>query len=460
MKMNKYVISFAFFFLFIGTFIWGQNQTAEVLGFQGPLSSVEEKITFPVKEAYNYSSIKYFNEDGLLSSMESYRDGKLQSTTNYAYDASGRQTLMSTTDLTRKDWTESEYYADGTYKKDVYGGVIADPKLSTSSIYDPEGYLLEQKVYDRFGALSNSFETGKGEDYLEYVRQYYSKSGVSSIISARYTLDGRMMTQSQRGPARNSYSWKWDYFYNGDNKPVKITRFNTNYKADPDNFVWDFEYAANGTLTRIARSNNGELTEIREYSYSGTRKTGETVEYFTKLAGEIKTLGRWIYRYDFYGNLISAAYLNEQNEFTFNKKFEYAEGKRTYYEYLNDAGYTIDGNAAEFDRHGRELKTVNFVKTGLTAINEYDAGDRLAARTTYDRTGQIISADSYEYDSHGNTVDHKRYGPGGQLISEDKWTYEYDKYGNWTGKTQYVSDNGSESYDLKSSEVVRIISYY
>lgn len=148
-------------------------------------------------------AIKFYYQNGKLSSKEFYMNDKLITKTTFAYDKNGR--LTNETEKSLKN--ELVYVAD-------YSNYINDNAYTKSSIDYKDNKILEKKVQNIVNGLVIKEES----------ERYNLKSNVKYI----YSINRRLVKEIINNDEMNVYSYKFDE--NGN--PTKIFKMNNRDKGD------------------------------------------------------------------------------------------------------------------------------------------------------------------------------------------------------------------------------------
>jgi len=208
-----------------------------------------------------------------------------------------------------------------------------------------------------------------------------------------------------------------------ENSYSHLTRFNTTgYRTEYNEFL------ANDSL-------NYKIT------YTHTPKERKTeLRYFNK---ELKPTIRKTYLYDAKGNHI------DQLEYTTDGQ----QDRRYTYTYdangnmLTITGYKKDGAVSstttyQYDSKNRRtnylLETPGYANSFRKFV--YDDKGNMTEEFWYNGKGATDFRFVRSYDAQGNKIEETSYKGNGQLVGTTRYAYEYDKKGNWTKKTDFISD--------------------
>src|ERR1044071_5715636 len=95
-------------------------------------------------------------------------------------------------------------------------------------------------------------------------------------------------------------------------------------------------------------------------------------------------------------------------------------------------------------------------------VSTYDATGRKADFVAYPVEGATAPGkEEYKYDDKGNIIEMTLRGNDGSVLSQEKYTYELDEFGNWKKMTTAVAiyENGTISYE-PTQVTYRTLTYY
>src|ERR1051325_4753675 len=97
----------------------------------------------------------------------------------------------------------------------------------------------------------------------------------------------------------------------------------------------------------------------------------------------------------------------------------------------------------------------------LVEITTYGIKGNRVENTSYPLPGSLVGKEEYKYDEHGNITEMTVRDERGSIISREAYTYEFDKFGNWTKMVTslVVFENG----ELKREPIevtYRTVTYY
>jgi tetratricopeptide (TPR) repeat protein len=109
----------------------------------------------------------------------------------------------------------------------------------------------------------------------------------------------------------------------------------------------------------------------------------------------------------------------------------------------------------------RDGKQVELPKS-LIEVSTYDALGRKTDSVAYPVKGASAPGkEEYKYDDKGNIIEMTLRGNDGSLLSKEKYTYEFDEFGNWKKMTAAVAvyENGIVTYE-PTEVTYRTLTYY
>ncbi len=99
--------------------------------------------------------------------------------------------------------------------------------------------------------------------------------------------------------------------------------------------------------------------------------------------------------------------------------------------------------------------------TQLVEVTTYGIKGNRIENTSYPIGGSLVGKEEYKYDERGNITEMTVRDDRGSILSREAYTYEFDKFGNWTKMVTslVVFENG----ELKREPVevtYRTVTYY
>jgi len=110
-----------------------------------------------------------------------------------------------------------------------------------------------------------------------------------------------------------------------------------------------------------------------------------------------------------------------------------------------------------------ELRKGQLVESArrLMEITTYDISGKRIENVSYPVESTSIGKEEYKYDDRGNMVEMTLRGDDGSILSKEAYTYEFDKFGNWTKMvTSLVVFEGGELKKEPTEISYRSITYY
>jgi TonB family protein len=109
----------------------------------------------------------------------------------------------------------------------------------------------------------------------------------------------------------------------------------------------------------------------------------------------------------------------------------------------------------------KDGKQVELPKS-LKEVSTYDVGGRKIDSVAYPVEGASAPGkEEYKYDDKGNVIEMTLHGNDGSVLSKQKYTYEFDEFGNWKKMTSAIAiyENGAVSYE-PTAVTYRTLTYY
>jgi len=109
----------------------------------------------------------------------------------------------------------------------------------------------------------------------------------------------------------------------------------------------------------------------------------------------------------------------------------------------------------------RDGKLLELPKSTLE-VSTYDAVGRKVDSVAYPVEGTSAPGkEEYKYDDKGNIIEMTLRGNDGSVLSKEKYTYEFDEFGNWKKMTTAIAiyENGAVSYE-PTQVTYRTLTYY
>jgi len=348
-------------------------------------------------------------------------DGTLSKLT---FDTNGRVV----TSANRRDWTTKyEYNDNGTLRK------IEIPDHGTPIEYTYDKYMNVKTITDHTGTTTFSYsENGLYLERIDYPDGRYIKYTYDTKLGVKKTIDAGRKVGGNDVP-----EYHVEYVYNafGLLKTVK-SRVNgvmvtTNeYEYYDASGLLKREIHGNGTMTEYTYVNTQSIPQsfgvlASKIEYKGTEVLAKS-EYTYDATGAVQTLttldGKWTYTYDKIGQLTKAVFVSNNTTAIPNKTLEYE--------------YDAVGNRIRTRENGGAWKDYVMVDNGM---NQYlDDG---VYTYEYDKDGNMTS--KTEKEGQKRTW-HYIWNASGQLVKQigpdDTYEYRYDALGNRTGMKKNNED--------------------
>src|SRR5690348_13177621 len=97
----------------------------------------------------------------------------------------------------------------------------------------------------------------------------------------------------------------------------------------------------------------------------------------------------------------------------------------------------------------------------LVEVTTYGVKGNRIENTTYPLAGSLVGKEEYKYDEHGNITEMTLRDNSGAILSREAYTYEFDKFGNWTKMlTSLVVFENGELKREPTEVTYRTVTYY
>ena len=109
-------------------------------------------------------------------------------------------------------------------------------------------------------------------------------------------------------------------------------------------------------------------------------------------------------------------------------------------------------------RNGKQVE----LPKSVVEVSTYDATGRKIDSVAYPVEGATAPGkEEYKYDDKGNIIEMTLRGNDGSVLSQEKYTYELDEFGNWKKMTSAIAvyENGTISYE-PNQVTYRTLTYY
>ena len=382
-----------------------------------------------IKESGEYKNIYYYGEDGCEEYQETFYNGKLDSTTTFAYDEDTGYTT----------WVEEK--ADGSKK--------------TTTVYAADNRtFLSQDIeqYDEQGNLERVIHSRRDLEAGTIIEETTDSNGTTSYtVSDSYTgkvLEEKVEVRDENGNLTESkYSHvdadtgytTTESIRNNGMKEVVVTDAEGNHVSamitSPDGSKSVQTYKDGRLISEVVTDKNGET--ISTTSITG-EKDGIT-EYTTLHADG----GKYIVRSDengkkvFEGSYGSDGYLRE-TVYKDGRPDSSIESYPNGWSFTNQYTWNADGS-----------HTIDSIaQDGYTTIYVFDQDDMKVSEECYDPQGGLISSTTYKKNSDG-TIEGTMYRNGKKYIQtyKDDILISRDEY-NSDGiiiREQTFDENGRQT---------------
>lgn len=246
----------------------------------------------------------------------------------------------------------------------------------------------------------------------------------------------------------------------GKVKSVKIDDKHR-YKKDGVNFTqWEnmfgyyYQFNTAGRYTEVQQFfGDGSLNYKTVYNQDPKTKKAE-LSLFDK---DGKPNGRKSHRFNDGGNLSEIVEYLKDGKFNRRYVFTYNDNGKTtstiYYKADSTLGSTTSWT---YSKDGREVDWQLETPGYATSYKKYryNAKGNLIEELSYDKKKEVDLRIVLSYDVQGNKIEEAKYKGLEKFLHKTTWTYEYDKAGNWTKRTQHDGDG------IEFRIEVRTIVYY
>lgn len=109
-------------------------------------------------------------------------------------------------------------------------------------------------------------------------------------------------------------------------------------------------------------------------------------------------------------------------------------------------------------RNGKQVE----LPKSVVEVSTYDAAGRKIDSVAYPVQGATAPGkEEYKYDNKGNIIEMNLRGSDGSLLSQERYTYDLDEFGNWKKMTTaiVIYENGAISYE-PTQVTYRTLTYY
>ncbi len=361
----------------------------------------------------------------------------LGNATTFAYGASGcascgggTDKLTSVTDA-NGNVTSYEYDLSGRLVKEI------DPLGNiTTFTYDAKGNLATKTDCRGYTTIYTYDQAGR-------LLTKTPKMGTGDLVTFTYASDGKILT-AQTVPFYSTtgfpYYVKYTYVYDAAGQIASVT--------DTRGRTISYQYDAAGNRTKMTAP-DGKITT---YAYDANNR----------LAALTSPSGTFSFVYDSLGRRTKLTY---PNKVATTYGYDVA-GRLTSLITKTSTGKLISSYSYTYDKAGNRISKA---EPDINYTYTYDSLDRLLKSLASVSTRN----EEYSYDGVGNrlsgpkTTTHYTYGGANELLSDGIFTYQYDKNGNMTSRSQsdnfsFYDDNrlrGNKGYDFYYDALGRRLSW-
>jgi RHS repeat-associated protein len=388
------------------------------------------------------TTTKTYDKVGNLTNVTDSQDR----TTEYSYDELNRQKTIKDAE---KGTTAYTYYNDGQIKtiQDAVNNTNNTISNTTTYTYDEVGRLSKENtalgdriygydevnnristkdrnlrttnyIYDNLNRISTETWDGTGKQFTyTYDRNSNRLSADDGSIKYNYAYDNTdLLTQVDRISGTNpTISFQYEYDKVGNlTKADELTGATVNASTA-------YTYDSRNLNSSIAQTGTGLVSKLVEFTYDAQGQTARIERYLgttPTVSPQLSTLNT----YDTYGRLTA---IEQKN-----------------------SGGVIASSLYEFDNLNRlTSETID----GVNRQIRYDKIDQV-------KTVTGSNSEAYTYDENGNRKNGGyATGVNNQLLNDGTYSYEYDKEGNRTKRTNTATgavDNYTWDYRNRLTGVI------
>lgn len=249
--------------------------------------------------------------------------------------------------------------------------------------------------------------------------------GISPVLKIEYGYDGNgsPIGRTLYGPNMKPLE-KYIYKYNPENKILDSIRYDF-YGNLTEKFSWGYDSVSHLVLkTWFKSSDSSVITTTYEYN--------EKWKLIREKLNDPRDKGpERIYTYDGMGNLVAENSLNQERGNNFSRKFSYDKKGNM----LSSAEYNPDGSL---------IKKFTY---------EYDSTGKKIREEWYNTKNIAFFSYTHLYDDKNNEIEMRGYNPSGEMEVNIQWSFEYDKFNNWTKRSRMINGSAGET-------ITRLIEYF
>ncbi len=345
----------------------------------------------------NWFYYDYINNDRVISKVENYVNGELNTVRKFAYDGLGRKTREENYKANDVKDGLFEYYEDGKIQKvEIYRN---DAKIGVWLYYNENGRVKRvEKYFD--GQMTENTVTSEVTEYEEVIQDAsipYNIRIERIEDPAGYTLryfrtdQPSILLKEERYNKNDLKNGLWSY-YDETGRLIKTE----DYRKDVRNGIWkNYTYIkGKRQVQQLIQFKDGETRKVTNYEYypSGIRKSeinsldgllhGVQREYLEN--GKIKMIGEY--------------YKDLKNGFFY--EFEYFNGEGVIIrkeEYFDD---NLDGERLDYT-YNTDMNRIILVEKGVYkdgALQERGLYDRgiIQEKEFFDDNNNVVKREFYE----------------------------------------------------------------
>lgn len=294
--------------------------------------------------------------------------------------------------------------------------------------------------------------------------------GSKYLTTTEYSPDGRLLTE--RTTNSDGSEWVRTQTYDGDGRLTKTISGRANEPGTESLYTYEVHYDEQGGKTMIQSFDPATLQRAQSSMYSGSpwdAAVGAGIG--VPVGGKIITIydendqpteaqirdvkehivSRFVRTYDANGRTIEEKQIQENPALIFADKFG-AEGRpqptAAQLEAMNTAmksllrGRSGTGTSYIYDEQGRitKIHDRNFAFDKVTTISYNEHGDKSEERTTVAGNSIVPVGVPYSMDENGTLIPSEPateppISPALPGQSEELYSYQYDRHGNWMEQT-------------------------
>ena len=278
--------------------------------------------------------------------------------------------------------------------------------------YDENG----NKIYEEWGWGGDSSKDSIAYEYNDKGDLIYisiTTYGNKISTTKKYDERGNLISATTKysDERRDSYEYSYDDMGN----KIKEEWESSDYSFDRYCIYYDYDKKGNKVKEQLAIEGLNSIVTTFEYSEHGNKIKELQYE-------ENGFNGVCIYQHNFNekGNLTEENYYSHKNNTHIEKGLL---GKKTAYEY--------DGNANLISKIYYNIEDGFEIIFDHLVTYIYDNKQNKISEIKSDVNNKIVDRFDYKYDYMGNMID--------GLVDNEPIKLEYDNYGNWIKKTEYLS---------------------